>query len=69
MKYSDGQAGTEGIQITHDMIEAGVKVLLYHTPEDIAFPNGGAEIAVEAVLKASLSMGSLGALGDTPSKL
>jgi len=47
------QAGAE-IEITPEMIEAGVSALVTHCPKDFAFPVGGEEDAVRAVLKAAL---------------
>ena len=41
--------------ISPEMISAGVFALQSHCPSDLAFPVGGEEIAVEAVLRAALS--------------
>ena len=43
------------IEITDAMIAAGVRALASACPMDFAFPAGGEEIAVEAVLKAALA--------------
>ena len=49
-----GQAGTDEIEVTPEMIEAGVAALKLECPTDLAFSIGLEEIAVEAVLKAAL---------------
>lgn len=45
----------EEIEITPEMIEAGVSGLSTACPLDVAFPVGGEEIAVEAVLRFALA--------------
>ena len=42
------------IEVTPAMVEAGVVALARLCPMDDAFPVGGEEVAVEAVLKAAL---------------
>lgn len=50
---SNGQAGAL-TEPTPAMIEAGVEALKGACPMDLAFPVGGEETAVEAVLRAAL---------------
>lgn len=55
MLQEPGQAVTLTCgEITPAMIEAGVHALSLRCPLDIAFPVGGEETAVEAVLSAAL---------------
>lgn len=51
-----GQAGTDEIEVTPEMIEAGARALREQCPMDFAFPVGLEEIAVEAVLRAALQV-------------
>ena len=44
------------VEVTPTMIEAGVAALTEHCPMDLAFRVGGEETAVEAVLRAALSL-------------
>ena len=47
------------IEITPEMIRAGVDALRLFCPFDLAFPHGGEEDAVEAVLRHSLETQTL----------
>ncbi len=49
---SQGQAG---IEVTPAMIEAGVRALRLLCPVDLAFPIGGEDEAVRAVLEAGIA--------------
>ncbi len=42
------------IEVTDEMIRAGVEAFGHLCPMDIAFPVGGEEVAVEAALRAAL---------------
>lgn len=44
------------IEVTPEMIEAGVSALRLQCPFDVAFPVGGEEEAVLAVLSSALSL-------------
>ena len=49
------QADKVVVEITPEMIEAGVMALSRHVPFDLAFPLGDAETAVRAVLESALA--------------
>ncbi len=50
------QEADEEIEITPQMVEAGVIALSSHCPIDVAFRLGGEREAVEAVLRAALEV-------------
>lgn len=53
---AQGPDDQDGPEVTPEMIEAGVAALLRLVPTDVAFPVGGEEEAVAAVLRAAIPL-------------
>jgi hypothetical protein len=52
------QRDRPAIEVTEEMVKAGVSALSIICPLDLAFPNGREEEAVEAVIRAALELAS-----------